>query len=55
MELKIGKVSFNTDAFIGVTKTEFKAMQRKQKWNLGDKTPDEAYEEIAKHLPKVKK
>lgn len=55
MELKIGRVSFNTDAFIGVTKTEFKAMQKKQKWNLGETSIDEAYAEIAKHLPKVKK
>ena len=55
MELKIGRVNFNTDAFIGVTKTEFRAMQKKQKWNLGDVSVDEAYAEIAKHLPKVKK
>jgi hypothetical protein len=55
MELRIGKVSFNTDAFVGVTKTEFKAMQKKQKWNLGDTSVDDAYEQIAKHLPKVKK
>ncbi len=54
MTYKIGKVNFNLEALIGFTKTKFVQMYKGHTKHLG-KTPQEAYDELKPHIPKVVK